>query len=215
MPLPHQFAMRHVASISSRTAVRLGKQRRPCIQSALLVQTRTKSKRSAASRNDKKAAISRAIASNRANSSANNNSVSGQFDASTELVYGMRPVDYSVLPPIRHSPPPPPVRPGFQKYLWPAVLLFTASTVGYFYVNNKNDNYEYWRAMQSGEALQMDDDGEYDDEEEEDEEEDEEEFINQSKQLNVASETQSQRRGWFGWLRGWKRGDEKASSGGE
>ena len=63
----------------------------------------------------------------------------------------------------------------------------------------------------------MDDDGEYDEEEEEDNgEEDEEEFIiNQSKQLNVASETQSQRGGWFGWLRGWKRGDEKASSGGE
>ena len=48
-------------------------------------------------------------------------------------------------------------------------VLFTAGTVTYFYINNNNDNYEYWKAMQSGEALQMDDedDGDYEDDEEE------------------------------------------------
>lgn len=90
----------------------------------------------------------------------------------TKGIFGMRPVDYSVVPPIRRSPPPPPPKPGVQKYLWVVTLIFGTATFGYFYVNNKNDNFEYWRAMQSGEALQMgdgdeddDDDDDYDDDE--------------------------------------------------
>lgn len=50
-------------------------------------------------------------------------------------------------------------------------MIIMFATVGYFYVNNKNDNFEYWAAMQSGEALQMDDDDEdYEDEEDEEDE---------------------------------------------
>ena len=57
----------------------------------------------------------------------------------------------------------------FWPLLSPLILLFTAGTVTYFYINNNNDNYAYWEAMQSGEALQMD----TDDEEEEDYEDEE------------------------------------------
>jgi hypothetical protein len=61
------------------------------------------------------------------------------------LVFGMRPPDYDVLPPIRPSPPPPPAKPGFlRRYLWVLTMIASAASVGYFYVNNKNDNYEYW-----------------------------------------------------------------------
>jgi hypothetical protein len=59
-------------------------------------------------------------------------------------VFGLRPPDYLVIPPIRASPPPPPAKPGLQKYLWAITVTFSAVTVGYFYVNNNNDNYEYW-----------------------------------------------------------------------
>ena len=86
-------------------------------------------------------------------------------------IFGMRPIDYSIVPPIRASPPPPPSKPGLQKYIAPASMIIMFATVGYFYVNNKNDNFEYWAAMQSGEALQMDDDDEdYEDEEDEEDE---------------------------------------------
>ena len=88
-----------------------------------------------------------------------------------EAIFGLRPIDYSIVPPIRYSPAPPPPKPGFQKYLFPLTLAFTAATVAYFYVNNKNDNYAYWEAMQSGEALQMDEDDDDDDDYEDDEEE--------------------------------------------
>mmetsp|Transcript_15433 Transcript_15433/g.33425 ORF Transcript_15433/g.33425 Transcript_15433/m.33425 type:complete len:158 (-) Transcript_15433:1576-2049(-) len=123
----------------------------------LLIQTRNRS----AAKTDKKAAISRAIAANQ-----------GSNEATADFIFGLRPVDYSIVPPIRYSPPAPPSAPGFRKYLFPLTLLFTAATVGYFYVNNKNDNYEYWKAMQSGEALHMDD-GEDDDDDYEYEEEEE------------------------------------------
>ena len=84
----------------------------------------------------------------------------------------MRPIDYSILPPIRASPPPPPSKPGLQKYIAPASMVIMFATVGYFYMNNKNDNFEYWAAMQSGEALQMEEDEEdYEDEEEDEDEE--------------------------------------------
>mmetsp|Transcript_50541 Transcript_50541/g.107655 ORF Transcript_50541/g.107655 Transcript_50541/m.107655 type:complete len:235 (+) Transcript_50541:112-816(+) len=197
-----------------------------------LVQTRTK--RSAATNsNGQKAAISRAIAASKnrqaaSNSSGGGGAIEAGAGSSEELpaVFGMRPVDYSVLPPIRHSPPAPPPKPGPRRLLYPATLMFMAATVGYFYVNNQNDNYAYWEAMQSGVALSMDDDD--DDDEYEDEEEGEiEETVGQLQQLTASPDDRgggvdidntepSQRRGWFGWLRGWRRGkggDENGTPG--
>jgi hypothetical protein len=98
----------------------------------------------------------------------NKSSSLGASDAANDNIFGMRPIDYSILPPIRASPPPPPSKPGLQKYIAPASMIFMAATVAYFYVNNKNDNFEYWEAMQSGSALQTDDDDD-DEEDEEDE----------------------------------------------
>lgn len=135
--------------------------RRPIQQS--LIQTRSK-RTGTASKNSSKKAISRAIASN----NKRKQSTSGSNSETVDALFGLHPIDYSIPPPIRYSPPPPPAKPGLQKYLFPFTLLFTAGTVVYFYVNNKNDNYAYWEAMQSGEALQLDDD---EDDEEDDEEE--------------------------------------------
>lgn len=129
----------------------------------LLIQTRTKQSASAAA-NDKKKAISQAI-----NQNAKSNSTIAEGGSEIDAIFGLRPIDYSIRPSIQYSPPPPPAKPGFQKYLNPLILLFTAGTVTYFYINNNNDNYAYWEAMQSGEALQMD----TDDEEEEDYEDEE------------------------------------------
>ena len=137
-------------------------------QTQMLIQTR--SKRSAAAGKKNKKAISRAITSNQrsAKSSTTGSSTEGEM---VEAIFGLRPIDYSVVPPIRYSPAPPPPKPGFQKYLFPLTLAFTAATVVYFYVNNKNDNYAYWEAMQSGVALQLDEDDDDDDDYEDDEEE--------------------------------------------
>jgi len=132
----------------------------------ILIQTRTKQSTSAAANNNKKKAISRAI-----NQNAKSNSTIAEGGSEIDAIFGLRPIDYSIRPPIQYSPPPPPAKPGFQKYLFPLTLLFTAGTVTYFYINNNNDNYEYWKAMQSGEALQMDDDEEDEDDYEDDEEE--------------------------------------------
>ena len=136
-----------------------------------LIQTRTKRSGSGGNNNnkDKKAAISRAI-----NQKSSSDASSIPEEAMIEGIYGLRPVDYSILPPIRRTPPPPPLKPGFQKYLWPLTLVIGAATFGYFYVNNKNDNYEYWRAMQTGEAVQFGDDDEYEDDDEDDEDDVEE-----------------------------------------
>ena len=106
-----------------------------------------------------------AISNNKTTSTTTNTATVG------DNIFGMRPIDYSIVPPIRASPPPPPSKPGLQKYIAPASMIIMFATVGYFYVNNKNDNFEYWAAMQSGEALQMDDDDEdYEDEEDEEDE---------------------------------------------
>jgi len=172
------------------------------------------------------------MAANQASNSSSSSSSSGAAaPAVEELVFGMRPVDYSILPPISYSPPAPPSKPGLQKYLWYVTLLFGGATVGYFYLNNQNDNYEYWEAMQSGEAIAFggdddDDDEEWEDEEEEEEGEEEEMAnVNQLQQLNggggggagnVDNTESNQKRGWFGWARGWrpgKGGDEKDPSG--
>lgn len=134
----------------------------------MLIQTRSK-RSAAAGKNNNKKAISRAITSNQrsAKSSTTGSSTEGEM---VEAIFGLRPIDYSVVPPIRYSPAPPPPKPGFQKYLFPLTLAFTAATVVYFYVNNKNDNYAYWEAMQSGEALQLDEDDDDDDYEDDEEE---------------------------------------------
>jgi hypothetical protein len=98
---------------------------------------------SASHTKNRKAAISRSIASNNRITKSSLGSEQKQ-QQQVEGIFGLRPIDYSIEPPIPHSPPPPPAKPGLQKYLFPFTLAFTATTVGYFYMNNKNDNYEYW-----------------------------------------------------------------------
>jgi hypothetical protein len=105
---------------------------------------------SSSSNAEKKAAISRAILSN--NSHNNQQSASSATVPIADNIFGMRPIDYTVLPPIPRSPPPPPPRPGMKKYIFPLSVVFTAGVVGYFYVNNQNDNLEFWQAMQEGRA---------------------------------------------------------------
>jgi len=88
-----------------------------------------------------------------------------------EFLYGLKPVDYSIPPPIFRSPPPPPLKPGLSKYVFPTSLVITFGLTAFFYFNNKNDAYEYWDAMQTGSML-----SDFDDEDEnfvEDEGEDE------------------------------------------
>lgn len=86
----------------------------------------------------------------------------------TEHLYGLKPVDYSVTPPIYRSPPPPPERPGLQKYLFPITTVAFAGISAYFYFNNKNDSNTYWEAMQTGGVLPgtYDDEDDFDDEDE-------------------------------------------------
>lgn len=102
----------------------------------------TRSASTASHRQNRKACISRSIASN--NRITKSSLGSAQQQQQVEGIFGLRPIDYSIVPPIPHSPPPPPAKPGLQKYLFPFTLAFTAATVGYFCMNNKNDNYEYW-----------------------------------------------------------------------
>jgi hypothetical protein len=104
---------------------------------------------------DKKAAISRAISNNEQSAT----------EPVGDNIFGMRPIDYTILPPIHASPPPPPPRPGLGKYIFPISVVIFAGIVGYFYVNNKNDNLEFWSAMEKGEAIDVDvDDDDEDDE---------------------------------------------------
>jgi len=157
--LLHRIATRRALSLRI-SSTKSSSHAQSCKRQILLIQTRTKQSASgAAANNNKKKAISRAI-----NQNAKSNSTIAEGGSEIDAIFGLRPIDYSIRPPIQYSPPPPPAKPGFQKYLFPLTLLFTAGTVTYFYINNNNDNYEYWKAMQSGEALQMDD---YEDDEEE------------------------------------------------
>ncbi|KAL7553206.1 hypothetical protein ACHAWF_016459 [Thalassiosira exigua] len=198
MPLPPRALARPCLASASRALARSDK--RPPVPSQ---QSRAKRFGSGATKDDRKAAISRAIAENE----------------EAKKVFGMGPIDYSVVPPVRRSPPPPPPRPGMQKFLTPAVILLSASIVGYFYVNNKNDNIDYWRAMQSGEALEIDDDEEDDDDELGEEDDEEEEVKNSTlKQTTQTTEESGEviepnqkGRGWFGWIRRWRRGDKDPS----
>lgn len=89
-------------------------------------------------------------------------------------IFGLKPVDYTIVPPLRMAPPPPPPKPGIQKYLFPTTVATSLGIFGYFYFNNKNDAYDYWEAMQTGGSLpgtyDDDDDDNYDDEKYDDDE---------------------------------------------
>ena len=88
-------------------------------------------------------------------------------------------VDYSIPPPIVFSPPPPPMNTGIKGYLPFAPLIIAICTTAYFYRHNKNDNYEFWEAMQSGKELPenlfkeeaYDDDDDEDDDDDDDDDE--------------------------------------------
>lgn len=116
--------------------------------------------RSKQTKPDKKA-ISRAIEKNK-------QTPEPELEVPADNIFGMRPIDYTILPPICHSPPPPPPRPGMRKYIFPLSLVVFAGIFGYFYVNNKNDNLEFWMAMQNGEAIDVGNDEDDDDDEDED-----------------------------------------------
>lgn len=86
----------------------------------------------------------------------------------TEYVFGLRPVDFSIKPPLYRAPPPPPPKPGLSRYTFHFTLFIFIGTCGYFYYNNQNDSYEYWEAMQTGGVAP----GTYDDDDDDDEEDD-------------------------------------------
>jgi len=92
-----------------------------------------------------------------------------QSKNSNDAIFGLKPVDFTILPPIRRGPPPPPPKPGFQKFIFPLTLLLTGGITAYFFFNNENDSKDYWEAMQTGGVLpgtyddDDDDDGEFDD----------------------------------------------------
>ena len=90
-------------------------------------------------------------------------------------MFGLRPVNYKTAPApeICISPPPPPPKPGLAKYTFPISAFLTVAITAYFYVNNQNDSFAYWEAMQTGGVMpddeddDEDEDGDFDDEEEE------------------------------------------------
>ena len=122
----------------------------PCIRSTqkgtMIVRWKT---------NNTKSAISKTL-------KAQENQVVGK-----EHLFGLKPVDITILPPLHRTPPPPPPKKGVQKYLSPMMILTTAGFIAYFYYYNKNDNYQYWEAMQTGGVLP----GTYDDEDDDDDDE--------------------------------------------
>ncbi|KAL3776356.1 hypothetical protein HJC23_010624 [Cyclotella cryptica] len=168
--LPRRFLIRcthHCQQTSIHNSTTINKP----TQSPLLLITRSKRTASSSNQTEKRAAISRAISNNN-NNNHNTNQPSASASANTPIadnIFGMRPIDYTILPPIHRSPPPPPPRPGMKKYIFPLSVVFTAGVVGYFYVNNQNDNLEFWRAMQEGRAT-LDFVAEEEDEDEEEEE---------------------------------------------
>jgi len=98
-----------------------------------------------------------------------NDVLRNQNQASNEHLYGLKPVDFSVVPSICRSPAPPPPKPGMQKYFFPLTLLITGGITAYFYFNNENDSKDYWVAMQTGGVLP----GTYDDDDDDDDDDDE------------------------------------------
>jgi len=87
--------------------------------------------------------------------------------------FGMKPVNYSQTPPIMPSPLAPPPRPGAKaavvRSLWPITLLMTASLGLFIYLNEEEDNTDFWKTIETGGAIVPDeeDDDDYLDEEEE------------------------------------------------
>merc|ERR1712232_184643 len=88
--------------------------------------------------------------------------------------YGSRRVDYSEPPPYWPLPPPPPARRGPRRYVLPVTITIFFSLFAYFYVNQDEGVYDYWRAVERGD-VPMPDDEDDDDDAEEDEWDDEEE----------------------------------------
>jgi len=86
-------------------------------------------------------------------------------------IYGLKPVDYSVPPPIFRSPPPPPPKQS-SKFVFPFTLAVSLGLTSYFYFYNKNDAHEYWVEMQNGGVLPGvfdDDDDDFDDDDDDEE----------------------------------------------
>ena len=81
--------------------------------------------------------------------------------------FGIKPVDYSQTPPIIPSPLAPPPRAGAKaaliRSLWPITLLLTASLGLFIYLNEEDDNTDFWKTIETGGAIVPDGD---DDEEE-------------------------------------------------
>jgi hypothetical protein len=84
-------------------------------------------------------------------------------------------MDYSITPPIIPTPLAPPPRQGtkaaFVRMVWPLTLIMTMSLGFYIYMNEEEDNYDFWKTIETGGAIVADDDddeGDYlDDDDEE------------------------------------------------
>lgn len=79
-----------------------------------------------------------------------------------DAMFGIKPVDYSISPPIIPSPLAPPPRKGtkaaFLRMVWPLTLIMTASLGFYIYMNEEDDNYDFWKTIESGGAIVAEDD---------------------------------------------------------
>jgi len=123
------------------------------------IQENCRLKQTASSRKDQSRVISRAL-------KAQGNTNGG--GSSSEYIFGLRPVDFTKVPPLYRPPPPPPPKPGFQRYIFPFSVITLFGVSGFFYLNNKNDAYEYWEAMQTGGVIP----GTYDDDDDDDDDDD-------------------------------------------
>jgi hypothetical protein len=83
--------------------------------------------------------------------------------------FGIKPVDYSITPPIIPTPLAPPPRQGtkaaFVRMVWPLTLIMTMSLGFYIYMNEEEDNYDFWKSIETGGAIVADDDDDDDEDE--------------------------------------------------
>ncbi len=127
---------------------------------------------SSSAKKDKLRSISRTLkAQNEKIHQQNNNNATA---SSKEYIFGLKPVDVTILPPLYRPPPPPPPKSGLQRLVLPFTIVTFVGTAAYFYFNNQNDAHGYWEAMQTGGVIpgtydddDDDDDDDFDDEEEE------------------------------------------------
>ena len=84
------------------------------------------------------------------------------------FIFGLKPVDHTIVPVVRMAPPPPPPKSAVQNFLFPFTAAVSLGIFGYFYMNNKNDAYDYWEAMQTGGSLP----GTFDDDDDDDDDDD-------------------------------------------